>query len=127
MPSAGQGRSGVLASQMWTCPSTMVRPSNRAAAGPDACDASARPAPAAIVLVRTSRRDNMGALLLRRHSTMPWRAGAIVAPPRPCRNGRRPLFLVWSHHPAAWRPEARLPPDLRLRRVLGSARPAGLL
>src|SRR5262249_55505828 len=73
MPSAGQGRSGVLASQMWTCASTIMRRAGCALAGSHAGDASARPAPAATVVVRTSRRDNIGGLLLRALSAMPWR------------------------------------------------------
>lgn len=110
IPSAGQGRSGVLASQIWTCPSTMVRPSNRASAGSDACDAIARPAPAAIVVVRTSRRDNMGGLLLRCHSDEA--SATIVAPLHPRCNGRQPLNLVWPHHPAASQPTRVLEDDL---------------
>src|SRR5271156_3155752 len=70
MPSAGQGRSGVLASQMWTCESTMMRRARWASAGPDGCDAAARPAPAARVVVRTSRRENMDTFLLLRHSAL---------------------------------------------------------
>src|SRR5258708_15917600 len=65
MPSAGQGRSGVLASQMWTCASTIMRRAGCALADSHAGDASTRPAPAATVVVRTSRRDNIGGLLLR--------------------------------------------------------------
>jgi len=33
--------------------------------------------------------------------TMPWRAGAIVAPLHPRRNGWQPLNLISPHHPAA--------------------------
>src|SRR5712691_10559400 len=68
MPSAGQGRSGVCGSQMWTCASTITRRAGCALASSDACDAIARPAPAATVAVRISRRDNMDGLLLRWHS-----------------------------------------------------------
>src|SRR5437588_11178347 len=60
MPSAGQGLSGVCIFQMWACASTMVRRAGWALAGSDTCDAIARPAPAATVVLRTSRRDNMG-------------------------------------------------------------------
>src|SRR5215467_5505346 len=63
IPSAGHGRSGVSASQMWTCESMIMRRAGCALAGSHAGDASA--APAATVVVRTSRRDNMGGLLLR--------------------------------------------------------------
>src|SRR6266436_2488477 len=65
IPSAGQRCSGVSASQMWTCESTIMRRAGCAVAGLHAGDASTRPAPAATVVVRTSRRDNIGGLLLR--------------------------------------------------------------
>ena len=57
-PSAGHGRSGVFISQMWAWASTMVRPAIMALAGCGS-DVAASAAPAAAVVARTSRRDNM--------------------------------------------------------------------
>src|SRR5215470_1834886 len=96
MPSAGQGRSGVFASQMWTCESTMMQPESSALAGSDGC-AIARPAPAASVVVTTSRREIMGTLLLLRHSDdalrarlLPLCVGVATTPSCP-RGSRGPL------------------------------------
>src|SRR5271169_28427 len=113
MPSAGQGRSGVFASQMWTCESTMMRRARWALAGPDGCEAVARTAPAARVVVRTSRRENMGGLLLLGHSgdalALRQEFSALRAPQR------QPIDLV--------RPEARS----MVFEGAGSRRPAGAM
>src|SRR5215470_9243974 len=98
-PSAGQGRSGVLASQMWTCASTIVRRAGCALAGPHAGDASVRLAPAATVVVRTSRRDNMDGLLFRGlFGRCAWHAAGILAVLCRRRNNRPQLATRCGKH-----------------------------
>src|SRR5258706_5540028 len=78
MPGGGGGGWGVLASQLWAGASTIMRRAGCALAGSRAGDASTRPAPAATVVVRTSRRDNIGGLLLRALSG--YAVAAILSP-----------------------------------------------